>query len=238
MIRRSPLAMIVATTFFFSGCGEAPREQSSQTSDASSSGATPPSGDASPPESDQAATSTKLAPSGKAAESAAMTIVMNDCKASRPGKITSNIGVLNLLLGGPPKDKLVKRGTVSVDGREYALYLPKADSYSRTNDGANDSDLENTSTLISIDQNADGKLTDDEGWFANLPLRLGDTMFDVAEIAKDGSRLVLKGSDSPLRGVIIGRTCPPFSFETAEGKEISLETYVGKAFILDIWSFT
>jgi hypothetical protein len=163
---------------------------------------------------------------------------MEDCKASRPGKFTSNTSLLSLIFSGPPKDKLVKRGTVPVDGKDYTLYLPKAESYSTTNTGDGDSSFENTSTLISVDHNGDGKLTDDEGWFANLPLRFGEKMFDVAEIAEDGSRVVLKPSESPLRGIIVGRTCPPFSFKTADGDEVSLGTLAGKAFILDIWSFT
>ena len=139
---------------------------------------------------------------------------------------------------GPPKDKLVKRGTVEVDGQGYTLYLPKADLYSTKNTESSDSGFENNSTLISVDHNGDGLLTDDEGWYANLPLRLGDKMFDVAEIAADRSQIVLKPSHSPLRGVIVGRTCPAFSYKTADGDEVSLETLAGKAFVLDIWSFT
>jgi hypothetical protein len=171
-------------------------------------------------------------------QEAAITVAMEDCKASRPGKITSETSTLRLLFSGPPKDELVKRGTAKLDGHEYTLYLPKAKSYSTKNSKPSDSDFENTSTLISVDQKGDGRLTDTDGWFANLPLRLGDKMFDVAEIAADGSRIVLKPSTSPLRGVIVGRTCPPFSFKTADGKEVSRESLAGKPFLLDIWSIT
>ena len=73
---------------------------------------------------------------------------------------------------------------------------------------------------------------------ANLPIRLGDKMFDVAEIAADGSRITLKASKAPLSGVILGRKCPPFSFKTADGKIVSDETLSGKAVLLDIWSIT
>jgi hypothetical protein len=38
--------------------------------------------------------------------------------------------------------------------------------------------------------------------------------------------------------VIVGRTCPPFSFKTADGKEVNHEGLAGKAFLLDIWSIT
>jgi hypothetical protein len=98
--------------------------------------------------------------------------------------------------------------------------------------------FENTSTLISIDQNADQKLDDDEGWFASLPIRLGDKMFDVVEIATDASRMTLRPSKSELRGIVVERSCPPFSFKTAEGKAITNETLAKKPFILDIWSTT
>ena len=175
-------------------------------------------------------------PSGE--QAAAITIAMEDCKASRPGKIANDASVLRLLDAGPPKEELVKRGTVQVDGQKYTLYLPKAKSYSIKNTKPSDGDFENTSTLISVDQIGDGRLTDLEGWFANLALRLGDKMFDVAEIAGDGSRIILKPSKSRLRGVIVGRTCPPFSFKTADGKEISGKRLAGKPFILDIWSVT
>jgi hypothetical protein len=237
MIRHSALWLVVAA-LLFSGCREASREQDSQTADRASSEISADGSDTNPFSAESFATSAKQTAADNAEPSDEMTIVMDDCKASRAGKITGGAGVISLLLGGPSNDELVRRGTVRVEEREYVLYLPKSDSYSRTNTGADDSNLENTSTLVSIDQNGDGKLTEDEGWYANLPLRLGDTMFDVAEIAANGRRIVLKRSNSALRGVIVGRTCPPFSFDTPEGREISLQTMAGKAFLLDIWSVT
>ena len=171
-------------------------------------------------------------------EEAAITVVMEDCKASRPGKITNPVSALRMLIAGPPEHGLVKRGTVQVGRQKYTLYLAKAKSYSTTNTGPSDCDFDNTSTLISVDQNGDGRLTGNDGWFANLPLRLGDKMFDVAEIATDGSRIVLKQSKSSQRGLIVGRTCPPFSFKTADGKEVARESLAGKPFLLDIWSIT
>ena len=168
----------------------------------------------------------------------AVAVMMEDCKASRPGKITNAASAFRMLISGPPRDELVKRGTVEVDRRKYTLYLPRARSYSTKNTGPSDCDYDNTSTLIVVDQNGDGRLTENDGWFANLPLRLGDKMFDVAEIAADGSRIVLKPSKSSLRGVIVGRVCPPFSFKTADGKEVARESLAGKPFLLDIWSIT
>jgi hypothetical protein len=171
-------------------------------------------------------------------EGAAVTAAMEDCKAARPAKITNVAGALKRLIAGPPEDELVKRGTVQVERRKYTLYLPRAKSYSTKNTGPSDCDNDNTSTLIVVDQNGDGRLTENDGWFANLPLRLGDKMFDVAELAADGSRIVLKPSKSPLRGVIVGRACPPFSFKTADGKEVTRESLAGKPFLLDVWSVT
>jgi hypothetical protein len=57
-------------------------------------------------------------------------------------------------------------------------------------------------------------------------------------MAADGSRIVLKPSTAPLRGVVLGRKCPAFAFETSGGRKISLDTYKGQAFLLDIWSTT
>jgi hypothetical protein len=171
-------------------------------------------------------------------DAAAIAVVMADCKASRPGKITNVLAALRMVVAGRPRDQLVKRGTVQVDRQKYTLYLARAKSYSTKNTGPSDRDSDNTSTLISVDQNGDGRMTENDGWFASLPLRLGDRMFDVAEIAADGSRIVLKPSKSPLRGVIVGRICPPFYFETADGKKVNRESLAGKPFLLDIWSIT
>jgi hypothetical protein len=165
-------------------------------------------------------------------------IAMEGCKAARPASIASGASALSMIFSGRRTDELVKRGSLDVDGTKYTLYLPKSSSYSIKNSKPSDSGFENTSTLISVDQKGNGVLTEQEGWFANMPIRLGDKMFDVAEIAADGSRIVLKASTSPLRGVIIGRKCPPFSFKTTDGKEVTLETLSGKAMILDIWSIT
>ncbi len=236
--RRTPLWIFVASTLLFSGCGEGSHDKSSLSVPETSRGEPAAVSNVSPNSSAETVAPANGSPDPQAEQRAEMTIVMEDCKASRPGKITSGTGVFSLIFSGPPREKLVKRGAVPVDGQDYALYLPKAESYTTENTESGDSDFENTSTLISVDHNGDGKLTDDEGWFANLPLRLGEKMFDVAEIAEGGSRIVLKPSKSPLRGVIVGRVCPPFSFETPDGDEVSDKTLAGKAFILDIWSFT
>ena len=164
----------------------------------------------------------------------AMTIKMEDCDASRT---RAPKGILEALLGRT-KDQLAKRGIVEVEGVKYTLYLPKEQAYSVKNTAKKDNALENTSTQLTIDQNGDGKFRETDNWFANLPIRLGDKMFDVISIDADGSRIDLKPSKSPLRGALIGRICPPFSFKAADDKEISRDSLLGKAFLLDIWSVT
>jgi hypothetical protein len=80
-----------------------------------------------------------------------ITVAMEDCKASRPGRISKGTTVFSLLFSGGPKDQnLAKKGSVAVDGRTYWLYLPKASSYTLKNTGERDDQLENTSTLISL----------------------------------------------------------------------------------------
>ena len=135
----------------------------------------------------------------------AITVPMEDCKLTRPGQISGATSILRLLFSGPPTDELVKRGTLDVEGCKYTLYLPRAKSYSVKNSKPSESGFENTSTAISVNQTGAGKLSEHDSWFASLPLRLGDRMFDVTEIAADGSRIVLKPSNAALRGVILGR---------------------------------
>jgi hypothetical protein len=79
-------------------------------------------------------------------EAASLTVVMEDCKASRPAKITTVGGAFRMLVAGPPREELVKRGTVQVACRNYTLYLPKAESWSMKNTGPSDCDNDNTSS--------------------------------------------------------------------------------------------
>ena len=172
-----------------------------------------------------------------------ITIKMEDCKAARRGRLDpedmkDTKKLLEKLKGGWPQDELIKRGVIEVDGGKYYLYLPKAKAYSVKNTAASDHLFENTSTLISIDQSGSGRVGEDDGWLANLPVRLGDRMFDVTEIAADGSRMTLKPSASRLRGVITGRSCPQFSFKTSDGRTMTRETLSGKIVVLDFWSVT
>jgi len=167
----------------------------------------------------------------------AITITMNDCSAE-PGKTIKEIGRIQLVLSTFGKKEMAKQGQLSVAGQNYAVYLPKAKTYSLKNTAGTQLRLMNTSSVILIDQNDDGRLTPDESWSANQPIRVGDQMFEVVDIATDGSKIVLQASRVPMGGIVMGRKCPPFSFKTADGQSITQDTFAGKAFLLDIWSVT
>jgi hypothetical protein len=168
----------------------------------------------------------------------AITVTLEDCKATRPGKISKDTSLLRLIFQGPPKENLAKKGALTVDGRTFQMYLPRATSYSITKSGENEAERENASTRISIDFNGNGELEEAEGWYANQPIRVGDRMFDVTEISPTGDRLVLVPSSAPLRGVIEGFRCPPFLFKSEKGQAITRDDLAGRAFLLDIWSVT
>jgi hypothetical protein len=148
------------------------------------------------------------------------------------------VSPLTSLFKGFPQEELVKRGSLEIDGAKYAVFLPKEKVYSTRNTAKSDDEMGNTSTPVFIDQNGDGRITNDEMWFSNLPIRVGDRMYDVTEIAKDGTRISFKLSKAPLSGVVVGRPCPPFSLKTSDGKEVSSKQLAGKAFLLDFWSVT
>jgi hypothetical protein len=163
----------------------------------------------------------------------AISVTLTDTTITRAGAVT---GVLSALFGGGTEK--LKRGELTVDGETFALYLPRGKTCTMKNAGTGDSPSENKSTAISVAPKNDKTLTASQTWFANLPLRVGDRMFSVVDLAADGSKIVLKPSNAPLRGVIVGRKCPDFAFETSDGKKVSRDAYKGKAFLLDIWSVT
>lgn len=134
--------------------------------------------------------------------------------------------------------RLVREGVIRVEGEDFRIYLPHPRTgYSigpRTPSQASLAIC--SSTYLSVDQNHDGKLDFWESYYAELPLRIGDTMFKVTSIAKDGSRISLRRSKVPLRGAVIGRTAPDFAFKTLDGKTVNRETFRGATLIIDSWS--
>ena len=165
-------------------------------------------------------------------------ISMSDCTLVRPGRANDETSTLSIIFSGPPKDKMKKKGVLEVDGQKFNIYLPESKVYRVANPSKTEDAFSNKSTLISIDGNNDGKLTDDESWFASLPIRVGDQMFEVLEIAKDGSSMSVQRSAAKLQGASIGRKCPDFTFETMDGQKTELKDFSGKVLILDIWSVT
>ena len=180
-----------------------------------------------------AAVAAAQTPDTPASQAAALVVNLEDAKATRAGTMKG----LTSVFAGPPKEKLVRKGVVSVAGETFDIYLPEA-PYALENTGRNETAFENTATRVSIDANRDGKLAEDEHWFVNLPIRIGDAMFEVRSIAEDGRRVELQASTAPLSGAVVGRRVPPFKFETADGKTVTQDDYKGKAFLLDIWSVT
>src|SRR5262245_36661684 len=165
-----------------------------------------------------------------------LTIHLEDCEASRPGRVKPDVlkdlkpedlkndpeGARRLIEDAFKPEKLVKRGRIQVKEGSFDIYLPESEEpYTIVNKGASEADHENLSTLISIDANGDGKLTEEEGWFASQPIRIADRMWEVASIAPDGSRIEIRPSAKRLQGLVLGRKCPPFSYQTEEGKRIT-----------------
>jgi len=188
-------------------------------------------------------------PVAKDANAGAVVISMQKCNASRRGRfgVTEDDDeeqggekkTKSIFDFAMPKDvPLIRKGTLTVDGEAVTIYLPKAKRYGVENTGRGDEHHSNKSTLLSIDADHNGKLGDDESWFANLPIRVADRMFEITRIAEDGSEIELRPSSAPLRGVIVGRKCPAFSYKTSDGRLITQDTYKGKAFLLDVWSVT
>jgi hypothetical protein len=135
-----------------------------------------------------------------------------------------------------PKMESLVKGEVTVGSEKVAVYLPANGPYALTSEKSHS--FENTSTPLSIDSDNNGELSEAEEWFASMPIRLGDQMFDVKEIDPGAQWMLLARSSMPLGGVVLGKPCPNFEFKTMDGKSVSLADYKGKALLLDVWSMT
>src|SRR5262245_15110437 len=114
-----------------------------------------------------------------------ITITRTDCPVSQPGTKTKEITRLLLATSTFAKEGMARHGPLRVAGRTYAVDLPRARSYSLRNAAATDLRLLNTSGVIYIDQNGDGRPTPDEAWNANRPIWVADQMVDVVDLAAD-----------------------------------------------------
>ena len=170
-----------------------------------------------------------LSPSGAA--QADLEVEMSACKLKRP--IYSSLFVNS-------STSLIRRGTVDVDGKEFAIYLPRervGGVYSTTpRPGRKRLATVFTSTLLAVDQNRDGKIDVSESYYAEFPLRIGDAMFEVRAIAEDGSKITLRRSDAPLFGGVIGSKVPDLRFTSLKGEPIALQEFAGRVLVLDAWA--
>lgn len=173
---------------------------------------------------------------GVAFEDSPVRVDLSPCKAERP-PLVRGLGSLLKLMSGT-NENLVARGSIEVEGESFDLYLPEAKTYrvdpGKFKPGSDD----DPATILSIDADGNGQLEVEESWYASLPLRIGDRMFEVRSIAADRSHVVLRPSDAPLAGLIRGRSCPPFSLITQEGRRLKNTDFAGKVLILDVWSVT
>jgi hypothetical protein len=131
----------------------------------------------------------------------------------------------------------LNEGTVEANGQKVAIYLPSQGPYRLENTGG-ENKYENNATVLSIDNDGDRQLPDHEKWSVDQPVRIGDSMFAVKEIAPDGGWLRLARSTEALEGAVVGRPSPDFTYKVAGGQRVSLKDYRGKWLILDVWSMT
>ncbi|MEC7585117.1 MAG: hypothetical protein VYE77_12435 [Planctomycetota bacterium] len=172
-----------------------------------------------------------LAFSAQAVAQADLEVEMTTCKVKRP--IFSSLFVNS-------STTLVKRGVVDVGGEEFAIYLPRervGGVYS-TDPRPKRMRLATafTSTLLAVDQNRDGRIDVGESYYAEFPLRIGETMFDIVAIAEDGSKITLRRTDTPLFGGVIGRRAPDLRLSSLQGESVALQEFVGRVLVLDAWA--
>ncbi len=133
--------------------------------------------------------------------------------------------------------KLSLEGSVTVGEETFRIFLPGGeDGYSV----APRPELKGiltafTSTCIAVDQNHDGEIATWESYYAENPLRIGDSMFAVKAISEDGE-LTLVPTDHPLTGPVVGRKAPDFTWTTIEGETLRRDDFLGRAIIVDCWA--
>jgi hypothetical protein len=133
--------------------------------------------------------------------------------------------------------KLVMKGSVEVDGEAFDIYLPADKSGWSLEPRPERARLLTsfTSTYLAVDQDHDGSISLTESYYAEHPLRIGDSMFEVKSIAADGT-LALSPSDAPLSGAVIGRKAPDFSWTTIDGKILHRDDFLGSVLVVDCWA--
>ena len=173
------------------------------------------------------------ASTGWARDESDVVIKMSECQAKRKFSLYLEVGIFVK----SSKD-LVRKGSVEVAGETFSIYLPQEDGdYSVAPRPDRKTEMvKYTSTYLAVDQNHDGEIDSNESYLAELPLRVGDSMFDVVAIASDGSSITLRPSNGPLRGGVIGRQAPDFEFTTTDGKKLGRDSFEGRALLIDCWA--
>lgn len=133
---------------------------------------------------------------------------------------------------------LVRKGSLQVGSETFDLYLPKEkggwSAVARPERKAMLVAL--TSTWLAVDQDHDGKVALDESYFAELPLRIGDAMFDVVDIAADGSAVTLRRREGPLAGAVAGRRAAAFEWTSTDGRKLTNASYENRVLVIDCWA--
>lgn len=157
-----------------------------------------------------------------------MVIEMSPCKLARPVPMFFVSSSRNLVL----------RGTVTVGEETFSIYLPEdAQGYSTAPRPKRKGLLTAfTSTWLSVDQDHDGKISDWESYYAEHPLRIGDSMFDIESIAVDGTTITLIPSEARLTGGVIGRKAPDFEWTTTDGRTVRRDDFLGRTVVIDCWA--
>ncbi|MCU0864440.1 MAG: hypothetical protein MUC36_11640 [Planctomycetes bacterium] len=133
---------------------------------------------------------------------------------------------------------LVRKGSLSVGAETFDLYLPKEKGgwSHKARPERKGSLVTLTSTWLAVDQDHDGKIAVDESYFAELPLRIGDSMFDVVDIAADGSTMSLRRREGPLAGAVVGRKAAAFEWTATDGRQLTNANYENRVLVIDCWA--
>ena len=139
--------------------------------------------------------------------------------------------------GSTPVDTILK-GSLTVDGIEYMIYLEDKRPYSLAPLYKNGKRMKIAPSSIWVDFNNDNVIgvEDGEVWGADLPVRFGNQMLKVRSIAADGKTIILEAVEVPLTGLVPGQPAPDFEFTDLDGKKHRLRDYRGKYLVLDSWS--
>ena len=163
------------------------------------------------------------------AQAREIVVEMSPCKATRPVDAFYVRSSKTLAL----------KGSVEVDGTSFDIYLPrdKRDAYSIAPRPQRKAMLvAMTSTYLAVDQNHDGRIDALESYFAEFPLRIGDAMFEVVNLAADGSTITLRRAEHRLAGSVIGRKAADFEWRDIAGKVVRRDDFAGKVLIIDCWA--